>query len=100
MVKNSEPSSTELLKEILSLARINEVLLRQPNKELQGNIEELSNQFLELDDKVDRIPSQSIVSIPDEVLVELTHLTKTKLDSYAGIQMILALTKDSLPWVV
>ena len=98
------PKSLEILEKILELSRINQKLIRNPDRTLGASLEEISSLLRTLIERTERFDNSKkmvrMSKLHPMVLDELMHMFPSDgSGGYVGIQMILGLLKNQYPWI-
>ena len=98
-----EPHSQEVLEEILEITRINQKLIRNPEGQMPGHIEETRMMVRELLDqhaRRDMMRPRPFKRFHPMMFEELLHISRRETDNgIIGIQMTLAMVRDEFPWI-
>lgn len=91
-----------ILEEILELSRSNQKLIRNPDGAFGAQLDETQNivkEVLSRLEKPDSFRSKRLRNFHPMMIEELLHNLPSPNSSYIGIQMMLALCRQDLPWI-
>lgn len=93
----------EILEEVLNISRMNQKLLRTPNKDLEHNILEVKEHIQDIGNKISRNNKLSDCGkrkrFHPMFIDELMHISTKFETNFVGLQITLSLFKNDYPWL-
>ena len=103
MIESQVPETQKILEEILELTRINQKLIRNPDKDIAAVVEQLGEKIASIRSRVDRLleiePIRKSQKFHPMILDELLHTSLSVGNKYINLRIMLSLLRNEYPWV-
>lgn len=100
--EESENNNEAILEEVLNISRMNQKLLRSPNRETEHYFSELKNNIDEINMRIskrDCNDSKLKRKFHPMFMEELMHISSKFENNFVGLQITLSLFKNDYPWL-